>query len=211
MDIADLRKRYTRNGLDEKDLPLNPIELFRMWIDEALDAEVPEPNAMALATVTEAGAPNVRMVLLKGIDELSARFFTNYQSRKGRELESTPSAACTIWWAELERQIRFSGRVKKLSVAESEEYFRSRPRESRIGAWASEQSRPVANRTELEERFIEVEQMFEGKEIPKPQHWGGYKIIFETIEFWQGRPGRLHDRIFYQLSSGKWNRQRLAP
>lgn len=209
--IADLRKQYKEGGLVDSELPENPVDLFRMWFEEAVESEVIEPNAMALATVTGAETPNVRMVLLKGLDENSISFFTNYESQKAEELEAYPVAACTIWWAELERQVRISGKVKKLTVAESEDYFRSRPRESQIGAWASDQSRPVANRKELEANFQEIEEKFDGVEIPKPEFWGGYKIIFETIEFWQGRPGRLHDRILYQQTSGKWNRQRLAP
>lgn len=209
--IADLRKQYKKGGLVDVDLPENPIELFRKWFEEAVESEVVEPNAMALATVTGAETPNVRMVLLKGLDEHSISFFTNYDSRKAKELNAHPVAACTIWWAELERQVRFSGKVEKLTEAESEDYFRSRPRESQIGAWASDQSKPIADRNELEASFKEIEEKFEGGEIPKPDYWGGYKIILETIEFWQGRPGRLHDRILYQQSSGKWNRQRLAP
>jgi len=149
--------------------------------------------------------------LLKGIDDTSAIFYTNYKSRKGEELTAHPFAACTIWWAELERQIRFSGRVEKVSESESERYFHSRPRDSQVGAWASEQSRPIADREELVARFKEIEQKFNGEKIPKPEYWGGYKIFYNTIEFWQGRPGRLHDRILYQHSAGKWNRQRLAP
>jgi pyridoxamine 5'-phosphate oxidase len=209
--ISDLRKQYKKGGLVDLDLPENPIELFRKWFEEAVESEVVEPNAMALATVTWAETPNVRMVLLKGLDEHSISFFTNYESRKAKELNAHPVAACTIWWAELERQVRFSGKVEKLTAAESEDYFRSRPRESQIGAWASDQSKPIADRSELEASFKEIEEKFKGSEIPRPDHWGGYKIILETIEFWQGRPGRLHDRILYQQSSGKWNRQRLAP
>ncbi|PKD42807.1 pyridoxamine 5'-phosphate oxidase [Rhodohalobacter barkolensis] len=209
--IADLRKQYKKGGLVDLDLPDNPIELFRKWFEEAVESEVVEPNAMALATVTGAETPNVRMVLLKGLDEYSISFFTNYESQKAKELNAYPVAACTIWWAELERQVRFSGKVEKLTAAESEDYFRSRPKESQIGAWASDQSKPIADRTELEARFKEIEEKFEGGEIPRPDYWGGYKIILETIEFWQGRPRRLHDRILYQQSSGKWNRQRLAP
>jgi len=211
MNIEDIRKNYTNDGLTDQDLKDEPVDLFRKWIDEAVKSEVPEPNAMALATVTEGGTPNVRMVLLKGIDDTSAIFYTNYKSRKGEELTAHPFAACTIWWAELERQIRFSGRVEKVSESESERYFHSRPRDSQVGAWASEQSRPIADREELVARFKEIEQKFNGEKIPKPEYWGGYKIFYNTIEFWQGRPGRLHDRILYQHSAGKWNRQRLAP
>jgi pyridoxamine 5'-phosphate oxidase len=209
--IADLRKQYKKGGLVNHELPENPVGLFRKWFEEAVDSEVIEPNAMALATVTGAETPNVRMVLLKGLTDHSISFYTNYESQKAKDLDAHPVAACTIWWAELERQIRISGKVEKLTAAQSDDYFRSRPRESQIGAWASSQSRPVVNRNELETNFKEIEEKFEGEDIPRPDNWGGYKIIFETIEFWQGRPGRLHDRILYQQSAGKWNRQRLAP
>lgn len=209
--ISDLRKRYKEGRFEDSELPEEPIPLFRQWFNQAVDSEVTEPNAMALATVTGANTPNVRMVLLKGLDENSISFYTNYESRKGKELDANPTAACTIWWAELERQVRLSGRVEKMTDAESDNYFESRPRESQIGAWASSQSRPVVDRKELEDQFREIKKRFEGKEIPKPEYWGGFRIILDTVEFWQGRPGRLHDRIFYQQSSGKWNRQRLAP
>lgn len=209
--IADLRKQYKKGGLVELELPENPVELFRKWFEEAVESEVIEPNAMALATVTGAETPNVRMVLLKGLTDHSISFYTNYESQKAKDLDAYPVAACTIWWAELERQVRISGKVEKLTAAQSDDYFRSRPRESQISAWASSQSRPVANRKELETNFREIEEKYEGEEIPRPDDWGGYKIIFETIEFWQGRPGRLHDRILYQQAAGKWNRQRLAP
>lgn len=209
--IADLRKQYKKDGLVDSELPENPVDLFRKWFEEAVESEVVEPNAMALATVTGAETPNVRMVLLKALDDYSVSFYTNYESQKAKELNAHPVAACTIWWAELERQVRISGKVEKLSAAESDDYYRSRPRDSQIGARASSQSRPVTNRKELEDNFKEIEEEYEGEEIPRPDYWGGYKIIFETIEFWQGRPGRLHDRILYQQTSGKWNRQRLAP
>jgi len=209
--IADLRKQYKKGGLVDDELPENPVELFRKWFEEAVESDVIEPNAMALATVTGAETPNVRMVLLKGLTDHSISFYTNYESQKAKDLDAHPVAACTIWWAELERQIRISGKVEKLTVAQSDDYFRSRPRDSQIGALASSQSRPVANRKELEANFKEIEEKYEGEEIPRPDDWGGFKIIFETIEFWQGRPGRLHDRIFYQQTAGKWNLQRLAP
>lgn len=210
-NIADLRKRYTKGGLVESELPENPIKLFKKWFDETLASEVVEPNAMALATVSPAGTPNVRMVLLKDIEDGSVVFYTNYESQKGKDLDVNPFASCTFWWAELERQVRLLGTVEKVSETVSENYFKSRPRESKIGAWASNQSKPVAGREELESEFERLTKKFEGKDIPKPEHWGGYKINLQEIEFWQGRPGRLHDRIYYQLSSGKWNRQRLAP
>lgn len=211
VNVADLRKKYTRGGLLEDYLPDNPMSLFKQWFEEALRSDVTEPNAMALGTVSPAGTPNVRMVLLKAIENGSITFYTNYNSRKGQDLSVNPYASCTFWWAELERQIRLTGHVKKVSEAVSENYFHSRPRESQIGAWASDQSKPVAGREELEKNFSDLISSYEGEEIPKPEHWGGYQIYIQEIEFWQGRPGRLHDRINYQLSSGKWNRQRLAP
>lgn len=211
VNISELRKRYTKSGLIESELPDNPIELFKKWFDEAVSSEVVEPNAMALATVSPAGTPNVRMVLLKGINDSSVVFYTNYNSRKAKDLEANSTASCTFWWAELERQVRLSGTVKKVSSTVSENYFRSRPKESQIGAWASNQSKPVAGREELEADFKTISERYEGKDVPKPEHWGGYEILIKEMEFWQGRPGRLHDRIYYQVTSGKWNRQRLAP
>jgi pyridoxamine 5'-phosphate oxidase len=211
VNIADLRKKYTKSGLLEENLPENPMQLFRQWLEEAVKAGVPEPNAMALATVSPEGTPNVRMVLLKAVEDHSITFFTNFNSRKGKDLAATPAASCTFWWAELERQVRISGTVQKVPDSVSEAYFRSRPRESRIGAVASNQSMPVAGREELEKAFAAIEREYEGKEIPKPDDWGGYEITIQEIEFWQGRPGRMHDRISYLVSSGKWNRQRLAP
>ncbi|WP_199222836.1 pyridoxamine 5'-phosphate oxidase [Rhodohalobacter mucosus] len=211
MNVADLRKQYTKAGLLEAGLPGEPMPLFRQWFREALESEVTEPNAMALATVKPDGKPSVRIVLMKGIEEDSISFYTNYGSSKASELEKTPHAACTFWWAELERQVRISGPVKKVSEDESTKYFDSRPRESQIGAWASSQSRPVNTRIELEELFSRFERKFDGKKVPRPDHWGGYAIHVNEIEFWQGRPGRMHDRILYRLEKGEWNRQRLAP
>jgi pyridoxamine 5'-phosphate oxidase len=211
VNVADLRKQYTKAGLLESGIPENPMSLFKQWFREALESEVTEPNAMALATVTANGTPDSRMVLMKGIEEDSITFFTNYESRKAADLEKIPHASCTFWWAELERQVRLSGSAEKVSVDVSAEYFDSRPRQSQIGAWASSQSRPVSSRKELEELFTRYEKKFDGEKVPKPDHWGGYKIFIREIEFWQGRPGRLHDRIRYTLDQGNWFRQRLAP
>ena len=211
VNVSELRKRYTKGGLEDDELPGEPMFLFKKWLEEAVKAEVTEPNAMALATVSPAGNPNVRMVLLKGVEDNSITFYTNYGSRKGEDLSVNPAASCTFWWAELERQVRISGTVEKVLQSTSENYFASRPRESQIGAWASDQSKPVANRKELEEKFSEAEARFQGKDIPKPEDWGGFEIKIHEIEFWQGRPGRMHDRILYTRFSGKWNRQRLAP
>jgi pyridoxamine 5'-phosphate oxidase len=211
VNVSELRKRYTKGGLADEELPEEPMPLFKKWLEEAVNAEVPEPNAMALATVSTAGSPNVRMVLLKGVEDGAIAFYTNYNSRKAKDLDANPSASCTFWWAELERQVRISGTVKKLPETVSENYFATRPRDSQIGAWASDQSMPVVNREELEKKFTVVEERFRGKDIPKPDDWGGFEIRIQEIEFWQGRPGRMHDRIHYLFSSGKWNRQRLSP
>ena len=211
VNVADLRKQYTKAGLLESDLPDNPMQLFRQWFREALESEVTEPNAMALGTVTAQGTPETRMVLMKGIEEDAITFYTNYESGKASDLEKNPYASCTFWWAELERQVRISGSVEKVSENTSRDYFESRPRESQIGAWASSQSRPVSSRQELEELFSRFEKKFDGQKVPKPDHWGGYIIAIQEIEFWQGRPGRLHDRIRYSRSEEGWNRQRLAP
>lgn len=211
VNVSELRKRYTKGGLADEELPEEPMSLFKTWLEEAVNAEVPEPNAMALATVSTAGTPNVRMVLLKGVEDSAISFYTNYNSRKAKDLAANPSASCTFWWAELERQVRISGTVKKLPETVSKNYFATRPRDSQIGAWASDQSMPVANREELEKKFAEVEERYRNKDIPKPYDWGGFEIRIKEIEFWQGRPGRMHDRIQYLFSSGKWNRQRLSP
>lgn len=211
LNIADLRRRYTKGGLLEEKLPDKPIPLFKQWMDEAIHSEVMEPNAMALATVDEDNHPDVRTVLLKGIEDRAITFFTNYLSRKARELSKTPYASCVFWWPELERQIRLRGPVGKLSEEVSERYFKSRPRESQIGAWASHQSEVIENREELERKFNEIESRFAGKDVPKPDYWGGYSITPAEIEFWQGRPGRLHDRIRYRKEDQTWNRERLSP
>ncbi|WP_199535521.1 pyridoxamine 5'-phosphate oxidase [Rhodohalobacter sp. SW132] len=210
-DIASLRENYTKGGIRDEDLPSQPVPMFARWLDEAIESEVNEPNAMSLATVTPNGAPNVRIVLLKGIEGETLQFFTNYTSRKGDELKITPSAAVSFWWPELERQVRIRGRVEKLSRKENDSYFQSRPRESQIGAWVSRQSSPVENRDALKERADKISQKFGDDEVPTPDFWGGYSIEIEEIEFWQGRPGRLHDRILYQKTDGKWSRKRLQP
>lgn len=211
LDIAALRKRYAKDGLSEHSLPDEPVLLFKKWLEQAIQSEVLEPNAMSLATVNENGEPNVRIVLLKNMRDNTIRFFTNYKSRKGQELAVNPVAACAFWWPELERQVRLRGTVERIAAENSAEYFSSRPRESQIGAWASDQSRIVKNREALQKRFDELESEFDGSEIPMPANWGGYSLEFREIEFWQGRPGRMHDRIVYQLSQGAWNRKRLAP
>jgi pyridoxamine 5'-phosphate oxidase len=208
---ARLRKEYTRAGLAESDANPDPIAQFRRWFDDALAAGLREPNAMTLATATPDGRPSARVVLLKGFDERGFVFYTNYEGRKGEELEENPYCALVFYWAELERQVRVEGRVSRVPKRESDEYFGSRPRGSRLGAWASEQSRPVGGREVLEERLRVLEAEYEAREVPRPPFWGGFRVEPEVIEFWQGRENRLHDRLVYRRSGGGWGRERLQP
>jgi pyridoxamine 5'-phosphate oxidase len=209
--IADLRREYARARLDERDVSHDPMVEFARWFAEAQEAQVPEPNAMTLATATTGGAPSARIVLLKGFDERGFVFFTDYRSRKGDELEANPWAALVFFWVELERQVRIAGRVTKTSSEESEAYFRTRPLGSRLGAWVSHQSRAIPSRHVLEEDLRAVERRFATGEVPLPPHWGGYRVEPEEIEFWQGRESRLHDRIRYSRRDGKWKVERLSP
>jgi pyridoxamine 5'-phosphate oxidase len=211
MSIADLRKEYSRHSLTEADVHADPIEQFKKWFGEAISAQVPEANAMSVATVGASGRPSSRILLIKEFDQRGFTWFTNYDSRKGRELDQHPYAALLFHWIELERQVRIEGRVERIAAAESERYFQSRPLGSRIGAIASAQSRPIADRLLLEEQYAEAEQQY-GEHPPRPAHWGGYRLTPDYIEFWQGRPSRLHDRIAYTLcADGSWQRQRLQP
>lgn len=209
--ISDLRKEYTLNGLDKADVLADPIAQFRIWFNAALQANVPEPNAMYISTVTENGRPDGRIVLLKDILNTGFVFYTNYESRKGKELTSHPFAAITFFYQELERQIRIEGRVEKVSPEQSDDYFNSRPRGSQLGAWVSNQSSVIENRDVLEARQRELEARFADQPIPRPPHWGGYQVIPDVIEFWQGRPSRLHDRIRYRKQNDNWIIERLAP
>ncbi len=208
--IAQLRKNYTFGQLTETEVPANPLTLFQVWFEQAMTAECPEPNSMTLATADQAGNPSARIVLLKGADQNGFTFFTNYESQKGRELAIRPQAALLFHWHELERQVRIKGMVEKVTSTESDEYFHSRPAASRIGAWASPQSAEIPNREFLEETEKRFASEF-GNQPPRPEHWGGYRLHPTEIEFWQGRPSRLHDRIAYHLEGSSWRIARLAP
>jgi pyridoxamine 5'-phosphate oxidase len=210
--IADLRRDYALASLDIADVVADPIAQFSAWFANATDAAITEPNAMTLATVTEDGAPDARIVLLKGVDARGFSFFTDYRSQKGRDLAAHPAAALVFFWQELERQVRIHGSVQRLDPAESEAYYTSRPRGSRIGAWASEQSSVIPDRSTLEARVKAVEARFPGDSAPPlPPHWGGYLVVPTLIEFWQGRQSRLHDRIRYRRVDGAWTIERLSP
>ena len=206
-----MRREYTRRGLTEADADADPLLQFRAWFDQARAAGALDADAMVLATATPDGRPSSRVVLLKGLDERGFAFFTNYHSRKGCELAANPRAALNFYWPELERQVRAEGAVETMTPAESDAYFRIRPRDSQLGAWASPQSELLADRAELEARLAEVAARFAGGEVPRPPHWGGCRLVPEAVEFWQGRPGRLHDRLLYTRTPGGWRRQRLAP
>ena len=208
--IAQLRKNYTFGQLSETEVPANPLSLFQLWFEQAIKAECPEPNSMTLATADKAGNPSARIVLLKGADQTGFSFFTNYESQKGKDLAIRPQAALLFHWHELERQVRIKGIVEKVAPSESDEYFHSRPAASRIGAWASPQSAEIPNREFLEDAEKRFAQQY-GDQPPRPEHWGGYRLRPTEIEFWQGRPSRLHDRIHYQLDGSSWRIARLAP
>lgn len=210
-NIASIRKEYSLKQLDQKDVRRNPFDQFKVWFDDAINAEVNEPNAMMLATSSLEGKPSARMVLLKGFDNEGLTFFTNYSSRKASQLNSNPYAAIVFFWPELERQIRIEGIVKKVTERESDDYFDSRPEGSRIGAWTSPQSQVIPNREFLELLRAEIEKRFKGEKIPRPKQWGGFMIIPSLFEFWQGRPNRLHDRIQYSKTDNNWIIERLAP
>ncbi|MCQ4312094.1 pyridoxamine 5'-phosphate oxidase [Pseudomonas stutzeri] len=211
--LADMRRDYTREGLSEANAPDEPFGLFRQWFDDAVQTEqLPvEPNAMTLATVDAEGRPHCRVLLLKALDDRGFTFFSNYQSAKAEHLEARPFAAMTFFWPSLERQVRIEGRVEKVSAAESDAYYQMRPLGSRLGAWASPQSRVIGNRAELERLLAETEQRFLDQAPNCPPHWGGYRLLPERMEFWQGRPSRLHDRLNYRRVASIWQRERLAP
>ena len=209
--LAGLRTEYKRASLDERDVAPDPFAQFRRWFAEAQGAQVPEPNAMTLCTVGEHGRPSARIVLLKEVDAQGFVFYTNQDSRKGRELGARPQAALLFFWAELERQVRIEGAVEAVEAATADAYFRTRPRASRIGAWASPQSAALPDRAALEQRVADAERRFPGDEVPRPPRWGGYRVLPAAFEFWQGRPSRLHDRIAYAQEDSGWRIRRLAP
>ena len=212
-DLQDIRKDYEKSNLSEQNVSENPFAEFKIWFDNALKNSKLEPNAMILSTVSRSGQPSARVVLLKGLEETGFVFFTNYESRKGKELTETPFASLLFFWADLEQQIRIEGRIERVSEEESQAYYHSRPRASQIGAWASPQSQVIPNREFLEEKVKKYSQEFENEEvIPLPKFWGGFRLVPHRIEFWQGRSSRLHDRILFEKGENEeWKRNRLAP
>ena len=210
--IADIRSDYRMKSLLEADVAANPFEQFTRWWDEALNSEIDEVNAMTLATASLQGIPSARIVLLKGYDQNGFVFFTNYNSQKGKDIAENPYASLVFFWKELERQVRIDGRIEKIHASESDAYFQSRPAGSRIGAWSSPQSTVIADRSIIENNYLHFEQSFGDNFIPRPSHWGGYKVTPTTIEFWQGRSSRMHDRLLYTLNANhSWIVERLAP
>lgn len=210
--LADLRREYASRALTETDADADPIKQFAVWFGEAMKSELLDVNAMTLATATPSGEPSARIVLLKSFDDAGFVFFTNYDSAKGQDLAANPRAGLLIYWAALERQVRITGAVTKTSREESEQYFLSRPFESQVGALTSPQSRPIANRGELDARYADLAAKLAGKTVDRPAYWGGYRVAPERIEFWQGRTSRLHDRLLYvKRADGSWTRTRLAP
>ncbi len=212
IDVADLRRDYAQGGLSESDLTEEPMELFENWLGQAIESGIHDPTGMVVSTVDENGQPSSRMVLLKSFDKNSLVFFTNYGSRKAQQLEKNPKVAILFPWYMLERQVAFLGTAEKLSALEVAKYFTSRPKSSQIGAWVSKQSSKINARSVLESKFMELKQKWHNGEIPVPSFWGGYRIKFHSVEFWQGRPSRLHDRFFYEKNEdSSWSISRLAP
>lgn len=210
-DLSALRQEYSRQRLSKSDVAADPFDQFHVWFDEATAAGIEEPNAMHLGTCTAEGVPSGRTVLLKGFDSAGFTFYTNYLSRKGRELSSNPNCFLHFFWGELERQIFVGGTAARVTEQESDEYFAQRPYESQLGAWASEQSSVIESREVLEKRFEELREKYLEGSVPRPDHWGGYRVVPSVFEFWQGRPSRLHDRIQYSRSGNEWLVSRLSP
>jgi len=208
--IADIRRDYRMAALDEAMAGDDPLQLFNTWFAEAETAAIDEVNAMVLATSDAEGKAHARIVLLKGLDTNGFVFFTNYSSAKGQEIAANHNAALVFFWKELERQVRIEGQIEKISATDSDAYFQSRPADSRLGAWASEQSKPIADRQVLDDNYNNYKQKF-GENIPRPEHWGGYRLVPETVEFWQGRSNRMHDRIRFRRQATSWAKERLAP
>ena len=209
--LAALRREYGDAGLDVPDLAADPVSMFRRWLADTVTAGVHEPNAMVVTSVSAGGRPSSRLVLLKAVDDRGFVFYTNYESRKGHELDAEPASALLFPWHDLQRQVRVEGRTERVSGEESEAYFASRPRPSQLGAWASPQSTEVASREDLERRYAETEARFAGSEVPLPPHWGGFRVVPDVVEFWQGRKGRMHDRLVYRRAGEGWAVVRLAP
>lgn len=209
--INTLRHDFSKQTLDESQVDKSPFLQFEKWFKEAVDAHVNEPNAMTVATASKSGKPAARILLLRNFNENGFVFYTNYTSRKGEEIDENPNCALLFFWPELERQVRIEGKLIKQSSAESDLYFNTRPRTSKLGAWTSPQSKVVKNRKELDELYEQMSQRFPSEDVPRPPHWGGYVLQPDSIEFWQGRPSRMHDRILYTLVNGNWKIERLAP
>ena len=209
--INNLRHDFAKLALDNKDVSADPVIQFEKWFKEAVDAKVNEPNAMTVATADTEGTPSARILLLRNFNEQGFVFYTNYNSRKGVEILNNPYASLLFFWPELERQVRIEGVLSKQSAEESDRYFNSRPRESKLGAWTSSQSKVISSRAVLDEEYEKISKKYPGEDVPRPSFWGGYVLKLSTIEFWQGRPSRLHDRLLYTLENSEWKIERLAP